>query len=287
MDKTSDHRPSLERIMEKLSYLDNRKEAHFRGLKSDISILRHELKEEIKGIKSTLTRVEKSLESAWKVITDLQAESKSHADFRKTYRSSLDNVKSELAMASSKNAKLETEIDALKVRFLEEQEKVIALENYSRRENLRFMNVPEQEGENCANIIYDIIENELNMDVENLQFHAIHRVGKRRLSDETSKAYPRPIIARFLCREDRDMVLKAKGRLRNSSQYENVYITQDYAKAIQMERNVLIKAMFLARKKGVNAKVVDRNLVVNNNVYNVDNIPDNLKESSTLNSNSS
>ena len=54
-----------------------------------------------------------------------------------------------------------------------------------------------------------------------------------------------------------------------------------------MERKVLIKAMFLARKKGMKAKVVDRNLVVNNNVYNVDNIPDNLKESSTLNSNSS
>ena len=113
-------------------------------------------------------------------------------------------------MASSKNAKLETEIDALKVRFLEEQEKVIALENYSRRENLRFMNVPEQEGENCANIIYDIIENEPNRDVENLQFHAIHRVGKWRSSDETWEAYPRPIIARFLCREDRDMVLKRR-----------------------------------------------------------------------------
>ena len=286
MDKTPDDRPSLERIMEKLSYLDNRIEEHFGGLKSDISILRHELKEEIEGVKSTLTGVEKSLESAWNVIADLQAESKSHADFKKTYQSSLDNVKSELAMASSKNAKLETEIDALKVRFLEEQEKVIALENYSRRENLRFMNVPEQEGENCANIIYDIIENELNMDVENLQFHAIHRVGKRRSSDETSKAYPRPIIARFLCREDRDMVLKEKGSLRNS-QYEKVYITQDYAKAILTERKVLIKAMFLARKKGMNARVVDRNLVVNNNVYNVDNIPDNLKKSSTLNSNSS
>ena len=272
MDNTPDDRPSLERIMEKLSYLDNRIEEHFGGLKSDISILRHELKEDIEGVKSTLTGVEKSLESAWNVIADLQAESKSHADFKKTYQSSLDNVKSELATSSSKNAKLETEIDALKVRFLGEQEKVIALENYSRRENLRFMNVPEQEGENCANIIYDIIENELNMDVENLQFHAIHRVGKRRSSDETSKAYPRRIIARFLCREDRDMVPKAKGRLRNSSQYENVYITQDYAKAIQMERKVLIKAMFLARKKGMKAKVVDRNLVVNNNVYNVDNI---------------
>ena len=180
-------------------------------------MLRHELKEEIEGVKSTLTGVEKSLESAWNVIADVQAESKSHADFKKTYQSSLDNVKSELAIASSKNAKLETEIVALKVTFLEEQEKEIVLENYSRQENLCFMHVPEQEGENCANIIYDISEKELSMDVENLQFHAIHRVGKRRSSDETSKAYPRPIIARFLCREDRDMVLKAKGRLRNSS----------------------------------------------------------------------
>ena len=31
----------------------------------------------------------------------------------------------------------------------------------------------------------------------------------------------------------------------------------------------------------MNARVVNRNLVVNNNVYNVDNIPDNLKESTS------
>ena len=92
--------------------------------------------------------------------------------------------------------------------------------------------------------------------------NGVRRTRHRKLN------YPRPIIARFLFREDRGMVLKANVRLRISSQYENVYITQDYAKAIQMERNVLIKAMFLARKKGMNARVVDRNLVVNNNVYN-------------------
>ena len=110
----------------------------------------------------------------------------------------------------------------------------------------------------------DIIENGLNMDVENLQFHAIHRVGKWRSSEETSKAYPRPIIARFLCREDRDSVLKAKGRLRNSSEYKNVYITQDYAKAIRMERKVLIKAMFLARKHGKKSSIhPPRKLLVN------------------------
>ena len=66
---------------------------HFGRLKSDISILRHEFKDEIEGVKSTLTEVEKSLESAWNVIADLQAELKSHADFTKTYQNSLDNVK--------------------------------------------------------------------------------------------------------------------------------------------------------------------------------------------------
>ena len=108
-------------------------------------------------------------------------------------------------MTSSKNAKLETEIAALKVRFLKKQQKVIPLENYSLWQGLRFMNVPEQKGENFASIVYDIIENKLNIDVEHLQSHAIHRVGKRRLSDESSEAYPRTIIARFLCREDRDI----------------------------------------------------------------------------------
>ena len=185
-----------------------------------------------------MTEVQKSLESAWNVIPDLRAESKSHSDFTTTYQSSLDNVKSELAMTSLKNAKLETEIDALKVRFLEEQEKVIALENYSRRENLLFMNVPEQteqEGENCANNIFDIIKNELNIDVENLKFHAIHRVGKRRSSDETSKAYPRPVIARFLSREDRDMVLRAKGGCETLHDIQTRILLKDYAKVIQME----------------------------------------------------
>ena len=133
-----------------LTWITLRIEEHFGGLKSDISILRHELKEEIKGVKSTLTEVQKPLESAWNVIPDLRAESKSHSDFTTTYQSSLDNVKNELAMTSLKNAKLQTEIDALRVRFLEEQEKVIALENYSRRENLLVQLLSTRNIANCS-----------------------------------------------------------------------------------------------------------------------------------------
>ena len=99
MDKTPEIVPrSKESWKNYLTWITLRIEEHFGRLKSDISNLRHELKEEIEGVKSTLTEVQKSLESAWNVIADLRVEFKSHSDFKKTYQRSLDDVKSELAM---------------------------------------------------------------------------------------------------------------------------------------------------------------------------------------------
>ena len=47
--------------------------------------------------------------------------------------------------------------------------------------------------------------------------------------------------------------------------------------AIHLERKELINAMFIAWNKGMSTKVVDRKLVINDNVYHVYNIPDDLK----------
>ena len=71
--------------------------------------------------------------------------------------------------------------------------------------------------------------------------------------------------------------MSKKNKLKNSEKYKDVYITNDYARAIQMERKILIKAMFKTKERGLKAKVVNRNLIVENTVYNVDNIPSNLK----------
>ena len=99
-------------------------------------------------------------------------------------------------------------------------------------------------------VVYDIIENDMYINVEDIRFHAVHRVGKPRLED-ASKSTPRPIIARFLTREDGDSVFRARNRLKDPSRTKDVYITQDYAKAIQQERKVLIKAMFQAQRSEV------------------------------------
>ena len=100
---------------------------------------------------------------------------------RKQLQTDLDSHKAEIVKIKKQPPQLEdycNEIKDLKARLVEEQEKVTALETYSRRENLRIMNNPEEPDENCSDIIYDIIQNGLNINIASMHFHAVHRVRK-------------------------------------------------------------------------------------------------------------
>ena len=87
-----------------------------------------------------------------------------------------------------------------------------------------------------------------------------------------------PIIARFISREDRDLMWKNRSKIKSSSNHPNSYIT-DFARAIQEERKFLIKAMMKARnERGIhNAKVIGRFLLINNQKFTHQNIPEDLK----------
>ena len=86
-----------------------------------------------------------SLQSAWDNINDLQAESKTHSDFKRTSQQTLDSYQEEINLLKRNSASAviqnqQAEIRALQASLEKEKEKIIALENYSRRENLCFMN---------------------------------------------------------------------------------------------------------------------------------------------------
>lgn len=126
----------FKQVMDKLSRLDNQVQEHFGNLTSEISILRHEMKQELDGVKKSLRDVEKSIEAAWNSINGIQEEIKTHNDYKKTCQQSLDAHRQELDLLKVNLKKVDSqqaEIENLKTRLLEEQEKIIALENYSRR----------------------------------------------------------------------------------------------------------------------------------------------------------
>ena len=56
----------------------------------------------------------------------------------------------------------------------QEVENNVALEQYTRRENLRFNNIEEREHEDCRAVVYNILEKELGVDTTRIRFYAVH-----------------------------------------------------------------------------------------------------------------
>ena len=141
--------------------------------------------------------------------------------------------------------------------------------------SLLIPHIPEDRGEDCKGMIINLIRNDLKIDVTNVRFHAAYRVRKPAVRKT------QPIIARFACPEDGDLVWSRKKDLKNSTTYQDAYITQDYAEAIQQERPFLIKAIKKARALGFDSKVIDRHLVVGEERFTCGTILEHLNESPT------
>ena len=228
----------------------------FATIHSDMDKLRHEFKIDLDEVRDKIKELEAGLTYNQEEVSSLN---------EKAAKSSEEHAK-DVATLTERIADLEQQLK-------QELENNIKLEQYTRRENLRFNNIEETEGEDCKTLLTSIIQNELGVDVSHIRFHAVHRVGKK------LESRSRPIIARFVSREDRDLVFSKRGKMKRSTSFNDAYITEDYARAIQVERKVLIKAMVRAREdQGIeNATVKGRYLFMNNQRYDKQSVPDYLK----------
>ena len=110
-------------------------------------------------------------------------------------------------------------------------QKTVDLEDRSRRNNLIFYNIPEEqntrEREQCEKKIYEELKKcgiQLN-DQLHLVFDRAHRLGKPKKPSEHS-ARPRPVIARFTYYREKVDILKMRRNFKHSA----VNISEDYSK---------------------------------------------------------
>ena len=137
---------------------------------------KHDLKAEIQVLRNTVSELEKAVDMSSSKIESLEAS------------------KTSLSLALASQAK---EVDTLRAQLKKGKEKGLHLEEYSRRENLIFRNIPEGPGENCREVIYDIMGKVMDVETSQVRCHAIHRLGK------STHGKPKPIIVRFVCRVDK------------------------------------------------------------------------------------
>ena len=167
----------------------------FVKLHTDFDKLRFEFKTEIDAVKLSIKDIEKSLTYMY---TQCEVQ-----DLKVHFETETKEHSKEVDALNMKIADLE---DRLK----QEVKNNITLEQYTRLENLRFNNIEEKEHEDCKMVVYNILEKELGVDTTKIRFHAVHRVGKK------FHGRHRPIIARFVCREDRDKVWSVRGKIKES-----------------------------------------------------------------------
>lgn len=134
---------------------------------------------------------------------------------------------------------------------------------YNRRWNLIFYRVTESPDEDCPALVKDVLIEHLHLPEENVQsmkFCGAHRLGKQN-SNKT-----RPLIVRFTCRADRDVVWKNRFNLKQSP----IAMGEDYPKHIQdIRKKVLVPALKNLKKNQprTNASVIGNRLIVNGKRY--------------------
>ena len=251
-------------ILEKLS-----------SIHADIKASKDELKSEIQAVKSELSKVMKSLNAVWEEVQSLKQKNK--------------DLQDQCDTTTRENSKLNEEIGALKNHLNK-------LEDYSRRENLRFYNIPENPGESSVEYsrkVTDVLS-ELGADPENIMFHAIHRTGNPNNTSSLNSAgsnevstesregtsrppRPRPILVRFVSRMDSDWVWANRKKLMNSSRFQSVFIDKDLSAESAKQRGKLRAAFRKAKELNIGKVFIKgKNISVNSSVYSVENLPDYL-----------
>ena len=140
---------------------------------------------------------------------------------------------------------------------MELQKQLLYMETYSRRENVKFLGIKEEEdanqasvsqqaAENTREIVYKFMEEQLKIDQprKKIEFQRLHRLGK------PNAGKSRPIIARFLRYSDKELVMD---QARKNLQGTDFAVFDDIPKTLYDSRKTQLKKLKEAREKGYTA----------------------------------
>ena len=143
--------------MNTLRSLGKKIDNNFKKLKDEMEIVKQDLQVKVQLLRNAVSELEMAAQMSSSEIESLEASNKLLS----------------LTLASQvKN------IETLQAELKKEKEKVLHLEEYSRRENLIFRDIPEHPSENCRELIFDIITKEMDIETSQMHCHVVYKMGK-------------------------------------------------------------------------------------------------------------
>ena len=154
-------------------------------------------------------------------------------------------MESGLSFSEVQMTKLKKRVEENQQEIKEMEDRLLYKEVYDRRENLRFLGIPEEADENTSEVLYQFVADKLNIEgAREIEFQRIHRIGNKRSGSI------RPIIACFLRFPDRERIFRKAMELKDGL---DVKVYMDFPKERQDRRRKQWSKMKRAREAGKTA----------------------------------
>nr|KAG5701111.1 hypothetical protein BaRGS_002587 [Batillaria attramentaria] len=131
-----------------------------------------------------------------------------------------DTLKRELSVSKKRIEELEMISKEAKFEASTARKSSEALEQYTRRNNIRIFGVTEEDRESsaeCERKVLKILKEKLGIkDIKPEDFEAVHRVERSNAQNDSEARKPRPVIARFVSRRSLGAVFKNRKKLKGT-----------------------------------------------------------------------
>lgn len=131
------------------------------------------------------------------------------------------------------------------------------------RNNLKFYGLPEQENENCENMIKGLIG-------EKLQIPQVGNLAFDRVPGVPARGKVRPIVANFHYYKEREQVRNKSFELADNLKAADIDIGAQWPKQMRDARKTLSFIMAQEKEKGNMMKLVKDKLYINGQLYKPD-----------------
>ena len=157
------------------------------------------------------------------------------------------------------------EIQTLRNRCQDTDNRMLKLESYSMRENLIISGVMENDNETEEDLrkSLDDLFDELELDPDNISINRCHRISSR----GTNKTV-RDIIVRFTNLGDKQRILRSSHHLKGRD--SPIYINEQFPREIELRRRVLRPVMQKAKALHKKCSLIQDKLILGGKAYYVD-----------------
>ena len=217
-----------------------------------------QLRQELQTLKTMQTQIDEVDQIATEALDTAQT----NTDDIETLNNNVQTLEKDLQQAY-----LEIEETKLELTKMDRELKTVKdanslLENYVRRDNLIFMNVPSTVNENCEKVVRNILKNMNIEDCESVRLLKCYRmkIGK----------VPYPILCGFYSFEDRQRVYEKKANLKGTQ----TFIQEHFSDSMFKQRRALLPIQQAAKKMGLRAFLKLDKVVIEGKTYGSDNLGD-------------